>query len=248
MHRTRLHSRSSGNLRSLLSDLAALDFGEPMVGAHRTAILRAVRELVLLIEGNSMRRQGHGRRTADLAHRIGLAVGLHADELMDLTLAALVHDIGLLTLPTHLLDETRELSAAEFALYQSHPRAGAELLEPISFLRRAALWIAHHHERWDGCGYPYGLRGTFIPLGARILAVADTFDAFLYPATSAVDTPPMSEPHTRISRTNGPDLATALGLLRIVAGSQLDPALVNRCTSIVSCLVVTGDIASAPNG
>ncbi len=231
MSRSRIHSRTSGNLRSILSDLAALDFGEPMVGAHRAAILRAVRELVLLIERTSPRHQGHGRRTADLAHRIGLAVGLGADELVDLTIASLVHDIGLLTLPPALLDETRELSAREFSVYQSHPRAGAELLQPISFLRRPALWIAHHHERWDGCGYPYGLRGAFIPLGARILAVADTFDAFLYPPTA---------------NGHAPDVATALGLLRVVAGSHLDPDLVDRCAGIVSCLVVAGDLASSP--
>ena len=227
----RLHSRASGNLRSILSDLAALDFGEPMVGAHRSAILRSVRELVLLIERGSPRHSGHGRRTADLAHRIGLAVGLAPDELVDLTLAGLVHDIGLLTLPAHLLDETRELSAREFALYRSHPRAGAELLQAVSFLRRSALWIAHHHERWDGCGYPYGLRATFIPLGARILAVADTFDSFLYPASSV---------------SHAPDMATALGLLRVVAGSQLDPELVDRCAGIVSCLTLTDGIFSAP--
>lgn len=242
MSQSRISCDRRGNLRSILSDLAALDFGEPMVGAHRAAILRAIRELVLLIEASSPRQCGHGRRTADLAHRLGLAVGLPADELVDLALAALVHDIGLLTLPPSLLDDNRELSAREFAVYQSHPRAGAELIESISFLRRPALWIAHHHERWDGCGYPYGLRGTFIPLGARILAVADTFDAFLYPAVTAT---PETLPTLRTT-LRSPDYATALGLLRVVAGSQLDPALVDHCTSIVSCLVVTGGLPSAP--
>lgn len=225
---TRKPKRGNGNLRSILSDLAALDFGEPMLGAHRAAILRSIRELVLLIESMSPRHHGHGRRTADLAHRLGLASGLPPDELLDLMLAGLLHDVGLLTLPAPLLDESRELSPREFALYQSHPRAGAELLMPISFLRRPALWIAHHHERWDGCGYPYGLRGTFIPKGARILAVADTFDAFLYPAAG---------PRTSV--------ATAFSLLQIVGGTQLDPDLVSRCGDIVSCLTVTDDVGAA---
>ena len=65
---------------------------------------------------------------------------------------------------------------------QCHPRAGAELLSEIPFVRTPALWIAHHHERWDGTGYPYGIRGHFIPLGSRILAIADTYDSL----TSAV--------------------------------------------------------------
>lgn len=224
-------SGTSDRLRRVLSDLAALDFGEPTVGAHRSAILRAVRELVLLIEATSPRQRGHGRRTAEFAHRLGLALGLAPDVLVDLTLAGLLHDIGLLTLPAPLLDDTRELSAREFALYQSHPRAGAELLHSISFLRRPALWIAHHHERWDGCGYPYGLRAAFIPLGARILAVADTFDAFLHPATSV---------------EHVPEMATALGLLRVVAGSQLDPELVDRWAEVVSCPTMTDGSVPAP--
>ncbi len=228
-NQARKPNQRHGNLRSILSDLEALDFGEPMLGAHRTAILRSIRELVLLIESVSPRHQGHGRRTADLAHRLGLASGLALDELQDIMLAGLLHDIGLLTLPTPVLSESRELSPREFALYQSHPRAGAELLRAISFLRRPALWIAHHHERWDGCGYPYGLRGRFIPKGARILAVADTFDAFLYPAAG---------PRT--------DASTALALLRVLAGTQLDPDLVGRCGDIVSCLTLTDGVKAGP--
>ena len=94
---------------------------------------------------------------------------------------------------------------------QSHPRAGAELLAPIPSLRTPALWIAHHHERWDGLGYPYGLRGSLIPLGARILAIADTFDA--------ITTPQPYRPAF--------DTETALRLLHELAGSQLDPCLVD---------------------
>ena len=216
---TRQHNRRHAELQRILRHLAALDFGEPMIGSHREAILRSMRELVLLIESVSLRHQGHGRRTADLAHRIGSAAKLPPDELIDLTLAGLLHDIGLLTLPATLLDECSELSPREFALYQSHPRAGAELLETISFLRRPALWIAHHHERWDGCGYPYGLRGSFIPHGARILAVADTFDGFVHTATRA---------------EMRPDLSAALSLLQVVAGTQLDPEYVSFCADIMS--------------
>jgi HD-GYP domain-containing protein (c-di-GMP phosphodiesterase class II) len=163
---------------------------------------------------------GHGDRTASYALLLGKTVGLQAADLIHLHYAALLHDIGQLTLPDELLKKSGPLTAEEYELVQSHPRAGAELLEPISFLETPALWIAHHHERWDGSGYPYGLRGSFIPLGSRILAVADTFDA-------------LTSDHSY--RTEG-DLETALGLLQMVAGSQLDPELVQAFVQLAPTL------------
>lgn len=148
----------------------------------------------------------HGERTAGYAVRLGQAVGLEPVELMDLHYAGLFHDIGKLTLPATLLEKRGPLTADEYALVQSHPRAGAELLGGISFLHRPAVWIAHHHERWDGSGYPFGLRDRFIPFGSRILAVADTFDAL------------GSDP--------AEEAASPAVLLRLLAGSQLDPSLV----------------------
>ncbi|MGE3153521.1 MAG: HD-GYP domain-containing protein [Nitrospiraceae bacterium] len=209
-----------GNLLSILEDLKALDFGPPSCAIHWAAISRVVRELAALIDRISPRHQGHGRRTADFAHRLGLTLGLPWDELRDLALASHLHDIGLLALPPDLVKEHRELSPQEFVRYQNHPRSGAELLESISFLKRPALWIAHHHERWDGCGYPYGLRGEYIPLGARILAIADTFDLYLHQAGHAPES----------------NILAATSLLRVVAGSQLDPELVEQFLQIVSSL------------
>ena len=209
-----------GNVLSLLSDLKALDFSPPSCSIHWSAIARVVRELAALIERTSPRHHGHGRRTADYAHRLGMALRLPWDDLRDLTLAALLHDIGFLTLPAELVKEQHDLTPQEFARYQSHPRAGAELLESISFLERPALWIAHHHERWDGCGYPYGLRGEFIPMGSRILAIADTFDVYLH----------------QPSHTPASSLASATALLQVLAGAQLDPLLVERFLQVLSTL------------
>lgn len=167
--------------------------------------------LIAAIERAEPRLKGHGLRTARYAVPLGHTVGFSSAELNDLCLASLLHDIGLLTVPESLLRKNGALTAEEYALVQSHPRAGAALIEPISFLRVPALWIAHHHERWDGFGYPYGLRGELIPLGARILAVADTFDALV-------------SPHWSGRRR---DRESALYLLRLLAGSQLDPELVS---------------------
>jgi HD-GYP domain-containing protein (c-di-GMP phosphodiesterase class II) len=162
------------------------------------------------IQTRNPRLYDHGVRTANYALLLGKAVGLSGQDLIDLHYAGLLHDIGTLTVPDEIMSKDGPLTNEEYALVQSHPRAGAELLQPFAFLQTAAIWIAHHHERWDGSGYPYGLRGAFIPLGSRILAVADTFDAL----TSDRPYQPTQ------------DSVSALRLLQMSAGSQLDPELV----------------------
>ncbi|MBI4401313.1 MAG: HD domain-containing protein [Nitrospirae bacterium] len=166
--------------------------------------------LLALLRTMETHNPGHGDRTANYAVALGNAVGLARADLIHLHYAALLHDIGKLTVPDEILEKDGPLTGEEYALVQSHPRAAAELLEPISFLRVQTVLIAHHHERWDGTGYPYGLRGSFIPLGSRILAVADTFDAL----TSNRPYQPARHPES------------ALRLLQRIAGSQLDPELV----------------------
>jgi response regulator RpfG family c-di-GMP phosphodiesterase len=154
---------------------------------------------------------GHGRRTAAISLLIGQAVGLTPEELHHLKLAASLHDIGLLMLPAHLTENQVPLEPESYVAIQNHSRLGAMLLEPFSFLSEASILIAHHHERWDGTGYPYGIRGRFIPLGARILSIADAFDAIQVPGVS-----------TRVVRNR-----IALRILRIASGTQFDPALID---------------------
>ena len=153
---------------------------------------------------------GHGRRTAAISVLIGQAVGLTTGELHDLKLAAFLHDIGLLMLPNTLTIGRNRLDPESYVTVQNHPRLGASLLEPFFFLREATILIAHHHERWDGSGYPYGIRGRFIPLGSRILSIADAFDAIRIPEVS-----------NRVARNK-----IALRIIRVAAGTQFDPELV----------------------
>jgi HD-GYP domain-containing protein (c-di-GMP phosphodiesterase class II) len=141
---------------------------------------------------------------------IGQTVGLNSVELHDLTLAALLHDIGLLKLPPHLMSPSDCLEPESYVAIQNHPRLGALLLEPFFFLREASVLVAHHHERWDGSGYPYGVRGRFVPLGARILSIADAFDAIRIPEISS-----------RVVRNT-----IALRIIQVAAGTQFDPELV----------------------
>ena len=153
---------------------------------------------------------GHGLRTAAISLLIGQVVGLAPNELHNLKLAALLHDIGLLMLPHELTIEVNRLDPDSYATVQNHPRLGALLLEPFFFLQEATVLIAHHHERWDGSGYPYGIRGRYIPLGSRILSIADAFDAIRIPEVS-----------NPVARNK-----IALRIIRVAAGTQLDPELV----------------------
>jgi HD-GYP domain-containing protein (c-di-GMP phosphodiesterase class II) len=154
---------------------------------------------------------GHGCRTAAISLLIGRAVGMTTDELHDLKLAAFLHDIGLLMLPHELTIGVSPLDPDSYVTVQNHPRHGASLLEPFCFLREATVLIAHHHERWDGSGYPYGIRGRFIPLGSRILSIADAFDAIRIPEVSS-----------RVTRNK-----IALRIIQVAAGTQFDPELVD---------------------
>jgi response regulator RpfG family c-di-GMP phosphodiesterase len=153
---------------------------------------------------------GHGRRTAAISLLIGQRVNLTASELHNLKLAAFLHDIGLLMLPHDLTNDVNRLDPDAYVTVQNHPRLGASLLEPFCFLREATVLIAHHHERWDGSGYPYGIRGRFIPLGSRILSIADAFDAIRIPEVSSP-----------VERNK-----IALRIIRVAANTQFDPELV----------------------
>jgi HD-GYP domain-containing protein (c-di-GMP phosphodiesterase class II) len=170
-----------------------------------------VREAAKLMDRALPWQRGHGRRTAALARTIGSSAGLSRDSLHHLTLAALLHDIGLLALPPALVSDLGCLDVQSYADRQSHPRVGAQWLEPYRFLNKASVIIAHHHERWDGSGYPYGIRGTFIPIEARILAIADAFDAIHIPG---------------IIDQDARDRA-AYRILTVGAGAQFDPHLVD---------------------
>ena len=122
----------------------------------------------------------HGERTAQYAMALGHSSGLPERELLFLQYAALLHDLGRLTLPKEVEQEAQQFPQNDICL-QCHPRAGALLLQDWPDLQTVSLFIAHHHERWDGYGYPYGLRHTLIPLGSRILSIADAFDTLTSP-------------------------------------------------------------------
>ena len=154
---------------------------------------------------------GHGLRTAEIAVELGCELGMTNEELHHLKLASYLHDIGLLTCPCVVNEPGIFLDGEAYRTIQNHVRLGAQFLEPFDFLRTSSVLIAHHHERWDGSGYPYGIRGPFIPLGARILSIADVFDSIRVPGVSD----PALREHI------------VLRIVRVSAGTQFDPCLVD---------------------
>ena len=139
--------------------------------------LTSIKAFTALIELRGSAQVGHARQVADLARRIGRAMALDADTAHNLAIAALLHDIGHIGLSdTVLARPVGRLDRDELRRYQLHPILGEQALLASDDMQGVAPLIRAHHERWDGQGFPDGLRGAAIPLGARILAVADTFE------------------------------------------------------------------------
>ena len=153
--------------------------------------------------------QGHGARVAVYAEAVAHRLGWHAERVADLRFAAPLHDIGKVVVSADVLRKPGPLTLDELSAIRTHPQAGAELLQPLRHARRALPYVLFHHERWDGAGYPSGLRGEAIPIGARMLALADAFDAMI-----------SQRPYRR---PLAPE--RALDEIRACAGSQFDPRL-----------------------
>jgi len=123
--------------------------------------------------------EGHTRRVAELTIRLARRINLSDSELVHIRRGALLHDIGKMAIPDRILRKTGPLDDAEWELMHKHPIYAYQLLYPITYLRPALDIPLYHHEKWDGTGYPYGLKGEQIPLPARIFAVVDVWDALL---------------------------------------------------------------------
>jgi HD-GYP domain-containing protein (c-di-GMP phosphodiesterase class II) len=152
----------------------------------------------------------HSDRVMRMAVGLARLAGVEGDELRNLTFGALLHDIGKLALPDAILIKPGKLDDEEMAQMREHPKIGYDLLQRVAFLRAAGDIPYSHHERWDGAGYPQGLRGEDIPLAARIFSVVDIWDALCSP---------------RVYKPAWPE-TEVLQYLRDAAGSQLDPHLV----------------------
>ncbi len=143
----------------------------------RAALEIAVAELVDALRNHHTGTADHSNRLAVDCRRVGDALGLAPEVLFELELVAILHDIGKLAVPAAILDLARPLQSVERVVVRSHTVHGAEILAEIAGLRHLAPLVRASHERWDGTGYPDGLRGHGIPLAARIVFTVDAFDA-----------------------------------------------------------------------
>ena len=180
-------------------------------------------ELANQIENHDLDTFRHVDRVAAFAYLIGHDMGFGASRLRDLVLAAQMHDIGKIGLPPHILTKPGKLTDQEFSQIRLHPGKGWEIVRRLKGLDSVSTVIRHHHERFDGSGYPDRLAGEAIPLESRIISVADTFDAL----TS-------ERPYRREM-----SIAEAEAELRRVAGHQLDPA----CVEIFLELLKNGKVS-----
>jgi putative nucleotidyltransferase with HDIG domain len=201
--------------RQLTAELAELNSHLQALVAERTTNL--LDGMVAALDYRDTETQWHSRRVSRITRRMAEQLGVRdPNELRNIETGALLHDIGKIGVRDAVLLKPSPLDEEEWREMREHPRLGWELLQRIEFLRDASQIVLQHQERWDGRGYPQGLAGEQIVLGARLFAVADTYDAIT------------SDRPYRKAR----DHAVAIEELRRVAGSQLDPRAVEAFCAI----------------
>jgi hypothetical protein len=208
-------------LRHIYTDSTSTIRDQTVALTHAYGELRdtydaTLRALAAALDSRDTETAGHGQRVTRLAVRLGQEIGIAGAALQELERGAMLHDIGKIGVPDALLRKPGPLTDDEWSTMRRHATIGAAMLDGIPFLSDAVPLVRHHHERWDGGGYPDGLAGAAIPLGARVFAVADALDAM----TSH-----------RPYRAAMP-LAAARAELARCAGSQFDPAVVDACARI----------------
>lgn len=156
------------NLKMRTSDL---------VEQQRSLFLSTIKSLVSAIDAKDQYTRHHSTRVTDFTLKIARNMGLSEKELEELELASLLHDIGKIAVPESILNKPSQLTEEEFAYIKEHPAKGENILQPMVELKEISRVVRAHHEHYDGTGYPDGLKGHGIPLGARIMAVADAYDS-----------------------------------------------------------------------
>jgi len=192
--------------------------------------LATIEALALAIDAKDQSAQSHIRRVQVYAAGLARALGMSENEIQGVKTAALLHDIGKLAVPEHILSKPGPLTQEEFQKIRIHPQVGAEIISGVPFPYPVAPLILSHHERWDGKGYPSSLKGDEIPLGARILSVVDYFDAL------------MSErPYHKAMNFDA-----AIALLRQESGKALDPRVVQMFIDMYPALAAEAETSQEP--
>jgi response regulator RpfG family c-di-GMP phosphodiesterase len=191
-HQVTLERKVEEATRELASTLRELE------STYRTTL----EALGSAIDTRDLGTHAHSRRVRGYSLALARAHGFPEAGLRDLEHGVLLHDIGKIGIPDAILLKPGPLTPAEWKIMRTHPEIGRQLVEQVPFLRGAVPIVYHHHERWDGTGYPLGLKGEDIPLGARIFALADAFDAMTFdrPYSRAI---PLEAARLEIQRSAG---------------------------------------------
>ena len=198
------------------------------VSAHQELVTRRDVEAKLMtevnmalanaIEAKDSYTRGHSKRLAKLAGACAERMGLSRDQVAEVRLGAILHDVGKIGIPDRILRQSMALTEDEMAWMRRHPQIGADIIGPVEGLHQVAPLIRHHHEKWDGTGYPKGMKGEDIPLGSRIISVADAFEAMVA---------------DRIYRPSL-GLSKALDEIKTGRGSHFDPQVVDAFLDLIA--------------
>ncbi|HWB23112.1 MAG TPA: diguanylate cyclase [Gaiellaceae bacterium] len=211
------------------AELLSGSFGDgAVVNAAQDMRLQTAERLVAVVDARDAYVGRHSQGVGQLVESIGAVLGLDPDELRQLRLAGMLHDLGKIGVPDEVLNHGGPLSADQEALMRKHPEIGYELLDGLD-LDPVDTWVLHHHEHWDGSGYPHGLAGEEIPFGSRIILVADAFEAMTT--------------HRSYRRAIG--IEAAMSELRENAGTQFDPDVVAALELHLSTTSKVGSTASS---
>lgn len=204
-------------LVTLASQISVTLYNAQLYEDLESSYLSAVRALANSIDAKDPYTRGHSERVARYSMEIGRVLNLPTEEIKTLHVGALLHDIGKISIAESIINKNDKLTDSEYETMKTHPSRGASIIEPARFLREKVPLIRYHHERYDGKGYPDGLKGTDIPMLARIICVADSYDA-MTSKRAYRDTMPRLEARTELIRCSG---------------SQFDPKIVNAFLEVL---------------
>ena len=212
--------RAMGQLHRMSSAAAAT------VADSEEHYIAVLRRIVKFVEARELHGGGHSDRVGQLASLIAGELGMDDEQCRLLALAGELHDIGLLAIPEGMLNQHSRIGVAEFRTIQKHSEVSYEILKPLASIEKVLPAIRHHHERMNGTGYPTGSREEEIPLGARILAVADAYDAMTHdrPYRAAM-TPLVAMKELDRCTPHGYDRQCVDALARVVHLDQLSRAV-----------------------
>ena len=180
-------------------------------------VFGSIKSLVTILDTRVSRDYTHSPQFSKLVCALGCEIHLSEKQLESLKYASLLHDAGKAGIPSEILTKTTKLTAAEYDIIKKHPVQGAQILRPLQVLRPVIPIIMYHHEKYNGTGYPSRLKGAQIPLGARIMSVADAFEAMVY-----------GRPYRQ--RMN---IASAIREIKRKSGTQFDPKVVESFLKVI---------------